>query len=120
MRSNIPRWAGLISSLYPLAPIKLGCATRRCLRNTLTAQDLQLSPALRYTQDARQRSILGLSLTAPWPAAAWYFIYIVCYFSPGRAKNNIQGIENDRQAKVLILYLFGGCFRPGAKTTGMN
>src|SRR5687767_8627148 len=30
---------------------------------------------------------LGLSLTILGPAAAWYFIFLVCRFSPSRAKN---------------------------------
>jgi len=29
---------------------------------------------------------LGLSLTALLPAAAWYFVFIVCYFCPPRGK----------------------------------
>jgi hypothetical protein len=50
--------------------------------------------------------MLGLSLTALSPAAAWYFIVIVCLFLPRRAKKDTQGIENDRQAKVLyVLYV---------------
>src|SRR5215213_4323661 len=54
---------------------------------------------------------LGLSLAAHSPAlrlrsgrtAAWYFIVIVCYFSPCRAKNNTQRTEHHRQAKPLLL-----------------
>ena len=46
--------------------------------------------------------ILGLSLTALLPAAAWYFcLYCVSFFAPAGAKNDTQGDESDRQAKVL-------------------
>ena len=49
--------------------------------------------------------ILGLSLTALLPAAAWYFVVIVCHFLPrAGAKNDTQGVKSDRQAKVLYLY----------------
>jgi hypothetical protein len=50
--------------------------------------------------------VLGLSLTALSPAAAWYFIVIVCLFLPCEAKKDTQGIENDRQAKVVCMLFF--------------
>jgi hypothetical protein len=46
-------------------------------------------------------TIIGLSLTALSPAAAWYFI-IMCVFFALRGKKDTQGAENDQQAKVLL------------------
>jgi hypothetical protein len=49
----------------------------------------------------QQGTFLELSLTALQPAAAWFFIFIVCLFSPRRG-------EKRHTAKVL--FSFYACF----------
>ena len=64
---------------------------------------LTYAPAAGMIDTLAVLSYLGLSLTAPSPAAAWYFIVLCVVFSPHRAKKRHTGTEHDRQAKVLIL-----------------
>jgi hypothetical protein len=69
---------------------------------TLARARIQLSPAAaRYFS-----SLLGLSLTVLLPAAAWYFVFIVGHFLPRPGqKNDPQGVEPDRQVKVLFMWV---------------
>jgi len=76
-------------------------ALKRCA--TGTHRRRSLLAAKRIHRLSVISDYLGLSLTALSPAAAWYFLFdCVSFFRPAGRKNDTQGTEHDRQAKVQL------------------